>query len=240
MSDLAQVVVDLLAVDGDVLLPSLTREELHTLGDQPVLAHAGDEQWWSSLGQASRELVADTAQRGLIARNLIVGSDGDPPLVVADPVQVVLRARHEPAWLLVLGEPGSGEPATPVQFAVCGIDLREHQTSAVLISTRIEGIYAHRLTRPAIAVDAIVSWLLRPPADGAVTTGRTVELMLPADGARGREPSSDVRAILVGTGTQWVLSRLGPEGEPGEPMPIDASGLRAWIVDSIASLALPV
>ena len=238
MGDPGQVILDLLAGDGDAALPSLTREDLRALGDQPMLAHAGDEQWWSSLDQRSRELVAETAQRGLIARNLIVASDGDPPLLVADPVQVAFRARHEPAWLLVLGEPGSEEAAAPVQIVVSGIDLREHDTSAVLISARIEGIYALRLAHPAIAVDAVVDWLLRPPPADAPTVGRTVELMLPTD--RVGDRVADVRAIVMGTGTQWVLSQLGANGEPGEPEAIDATGLRGWLVDSISSLALPV
>jgi hypothetical protein len=234
--ELSAAVLALLGERGDAQLPALTREELHALGDQPVLGHGGDDAWWAALDGSAREMVVETAQRGLIARNLIVGSDGDPPLRVADTVQVVLRARHEPAWILVVAEPAPDSTVPATQVALYGIDLAEYDTAAVLISARIEGIYAHRLTRPAAAVDAAVEWLLAPPADDAVTVGRTAEALLPVDPQR-RNGTAQVRAIVLGTRADWRLSVLDPSGEPSEPEPIDAPALRRWLVDAIAGLA---
>lgn len=234
--DLAAAVLAILAERGDAQLPALTREELRALGDQPVLGHGGDDAWWSGLDKPVRQLVVETAQRGLIARNLIVGSDGDPPLRVADAVQVVLRARHEPAWIVVVAEPSPDSTVPATQVALYGIDLAEHDTAAVLIAARIEGIYAHRLARPAVAIDAAVGWLLAPPAEGTPTVGRTVEVLLPADAER-RDAVDQVRAIVLGTGADWQLSVLDATGDPGDPQPIDAAGLRPWLIDAITSLA---
>lgn len=100
---------------------------------------------------------------------------------------------------MVLGEPVTDEGNTGVQVALHGIDLAEHDTSAVLISSRIEGIYAHRLVRPAIAMDSVVDWLLRPPTEGAAMVGRTIEALLPVD--PGRDAVTRTRAIVLGTGT---------------------------------------
>lgn len=233
--DLAAAVLALLGSHGDVQLPALTREELRALGDQPVLGHGGDDAWWAELDVPARELVVETAQRGLIARNLIVGSDGDPPLRVADPVQVVLRARHEPAWILVVAQPSPDSTTPAAQVALYGIDLAEHDTAAVLIAARIEGIYAHRLTVPTVAVDAAVEWLLAPPADDAVTVGRTAEVLLPADPQR-RDAVAEARAIVLGTGTEWCLSVLDATGEPSDPQPTDAPDLREWLIAAIAGL----
>lgn len=243
MSDLSQAVLDLLGAAGDARLPSLTRDELFALGDEPALAHGEDERWWAALDTPSRSLVAETAQRGLIARNLVVATEGDPPLVVADSVQVVLRARHSPAWLVVLGEPGADEGVPAVQVALLGIDLAAHETSAVLIQTRLVGIWAHRLTRPDVAVDAAVSWLLRPPLPGQDVVGRTVEVLLPA--AAPGSGTTDVRAVVMTNGAEAVLagfgSDAGPEepAEPPEPRPLDAGGLRRWLVNAVGSLADP-
>lgn len=77
--DMERAVVELLADSGDVGLPALTREEFRALGDEPVLADAEDERWWSELDEPARRLVAETAQRGLLVRGLLVASEiGDP------------------------------------------------------------------------------------------------------------------------------------------------------------------
>jgi hypothetical protein len=234
MSDLHQAVLDLLGSAGDAKLPSLTRDELFALGDRPALGHAEDDLWWAELDSEARDLVAETAQRGLIARNLIVAGESDPPLAVADPVQIVLRTRNAPAWLLVLGEPGADSTLPAVQVALLGIDLAAHRTSAVLIATRIVGIWAHRLTVPAIAMDAAVSWLLRPPPAGKKTVGRTIEALLPAS-APGAG-TTDSRAIVMTSGRQTVLSRIGRDG-PGISRLVSRADLRGWIIDAIGSLA---
>lgn len=237
MADLSEVVVDLLATDGDHQLPSLTREELYALGDQPVLADAADVRWWDGLSQHARDLVAETAQRGLIARNLITASDAvqGPPLVVDDSVQVILQARRMPSWLIVVGEPTDDKTLPPAQVALSGIDLREHDTSAVLMSTRIAGIYAHRLTRPRTALDAAAEWLLAVPDAPAGPVGRTVEVILPVD--LGRSGVGDTRAIVLTAGDQARISVLDADGQPGEPEPTDQAMLREWLIAQVAGLA---
>lgn len=234
--DLSTAVLALLGEHGDASLPSLTREELRALGDRPVLGHGGDDAWWDGLDEPARRLVVETAQRGLIARELIQAAEGEPPLRVSDVVQVVLRARHEPAWIVVVGEP-SEDPSVPAaQVALYGIDLAAQETAAVLIAARIEGIYAHRLTSPARAMDAAVEWLLAPPATDTSTVGRTVEALLPRD-PQVRNTIADVRAIVLGTGREWRLAQLDDAGRAGEPEPVDAAELRAWLLRSIGSLA---
>lgn len=88
-------------------------------------------------------------------------------------------------------------------MAASGIDLREHDTAAVLLSVRIEG--------------------------------RTVQTILPID--TGRDRVGGQRAIVLGTGEQWRLSVLDEAGQPGDPQPVDAPGLRGWVVDAVSSLA---
>jgi hypothetical protein len=252
MLDLESAIVNRLAAQPDVRLPSLTREELYALGDQPVLADAGDVHWWQALDQTTQEVVAESAQRSLIARNLLVpDSDGHRTLTVADEVQIILAARRAPSWLMVLGEPGLGAPTfgaahaqSGVQIALTGIDLRAHQTAAVLISARIQGIYAHRLVTPALAMDEAAIWLTRAPTADQGQIGRSVETILPAEAEPTRvgnpgqpAPTRRTRALVLSDENQWVLAVLDPDGSPGQPSVVQAATLRARLVDFVAGLA---
>jgi len=225
MADPSTTVRRLLDGADDVTLPTLTREELVALGDAPVLADGADAQWWTGLDADARQLVVQAAQRGLVARRLLTARPGQDELFVADEVQVILRARHEPSWLVVLREPDQTEGAD-VRVVVSGIDLRVHETAAALIGIRVDGIYAHRLAAGPTAVEAVVGWLLRPPAPGASTVGRTVEALTPA------EVGTTVtyqRAILIGTGAAWQRAFVDTAGNPADPEPIDEAALRTWI-----------
>lgn len=242
MTDLGRAVLGLIAHEGSALLPSLTREELRALGDQPMLTDVEDERWWAELSEDARGPVVECAQRGLVARGLLVATDDADPdagpdrsrLAVAESVQVVLRARHEPAWLIVLGEPTQQPDRPGVQVAVSGIDLRAHRTSAALLSVRLVGIYTHRLAAPAIAVDAMVDWLMRP-APGPDPVGRTVQVILPA--AQPGGVAGDVRAIVLSGRAECHLADVVPGDRPGEPRPVDRAALRHWLIDAVGSLA---
>lgn len=238
IDDTSALVRSILDGPSDGTLPSLTREELFTLSDEPVLGHGGDTQWWQQLDAAGQELVMQTAQRGLVARNLLVagggdsdgsdGSDGGDGLDIDARVRVILRARREPSFLLV-----AGEPAAEVQFTGYGIDLVAGEHAAVLVSARLEGIYLNRLLTPAAAADTLAGWLVRSPAD-AEPAGRTIEVIHPAgSGGSGDEVSSE-RAIVFGDGASWVLSEIdAADGSPRAPRPSDETAVRTWISDRL-------
>lgn len=209
--DTIQAVRDLLREGGDAALPSLTREELFSLGDAPQLVHAGDVEWWSGLDDAGRALVAQTAQRGLIARNLLVAEPGRDDFVADRLVQVVLRARREPSWLIVLREP---ETSVDTWLVASGIDLDAHRTAAVLISARVEGIYANRLTGADLGLRTVLGWLLGAPAEGQSYIGRTVEVIRPReDGVR--PTIADLRLIVMTGATSVHVSELDVDGGIG-------------------------
>jgi hypothetical protein len=248
VSSFQEVVLRLLAAGPEGRLPALTREELFALGDRPVLAHGGDLAWWTGLDAPTRQVVVDTAQRGLVARRLLVG--GDPPgpaLVAAEEVQVVLRARREPSWIMVLGEPAqSGRPSDGdpsdegqargpgYQVALTGIDLGSSPGAAVLISARVEGIYVNRLATPVVAFDEAVEWLLRPVPAELVRVGRTVEVLPPRlDDER---PGQGVRAMVLRAGQDWAWSRVDPQGSAGAAQPPVPAAVRSFLVAAVSDL----
>ena len=205
----ARTVLEILARPDDGTLPSLTREELWTLSDSPVLAHAGDTAWWEALDAEERELVMQTAQRGLVARNLLVASATGDGLDVDPQVAVVLRGRSEPSWLAVLGQPADRD----VQLVVSGIDLQADVTAAALVSARLAGIHLQRLVPPDEAVTVMSEWLLRDPPEAGTTTGRTVEILHPSrtsgvsDGAGRVEVSDGEDAVDTSGSTSGRRSR---------------------------------
>ena len=69
--DDARGLVDAVLAGEDGRLPSLTREELIALGDNPVLRSAEDDAWWAGLDEAAQVAVLFTARRGLVARDLL-------------------------------------------------------------------------------------------------------------------------------------------------------------------------
>ena len=96
-----------------------------------MLGHGGDDAWWSGLDGPARRLVIETAQRGLLARNLIVGTDGDPPLRVAerrdsvDQVRAIVLGTGADWRLSALdgaGEPGVPEPIDAAGFRIWLLD----------------------------------------------------------------------------------------------------------------------
>lgn len=225
--DLPGTVVELLAAVRDVKLPSLTREELFALDDAPALIHAEDQRWWDSLDAAGQSLVVDTAQRGMIARNLIVADD-ELGLRLDRRVRVVLQARRDPSWLVVVREPELSE----IRVVASGIDLTDGHTDAVLISARIEGVYANRLTSLSIALRSIAGWLTRGEAEAEAPIGRTIETLVPRDPARTSEIISS-RAIVMGASGQWRLSEIGADGQPADAEVTDDERLRTWLLERV-------
>jgi hypothetical protein len=213
-------VQELLAAGDDVHLPALTREELFALGDAPALVHAGDQQWWDALGPAERELVAATAQRSLIARNLLVAHPERDAFVPAPDVGVVLAARQAPSWLLVLREP---QTDPNVWLVLHGIAV-DPAPEAALVAARVEGVYAHRLLALDAALATAADWLLRPPAPGAAPVGRTVEAITPR--RPGQAEVGDRRSIVLAGPDGARVCDLDAAGERGEPAPVDPAGLR--------------
>lgn len=230
VDDTARAVLDILAAPGDGTLPSLTREELFTLSDEPVLAHGADRQWWQSLSDDGRELVAQTAQRGLVARNLLTAAADVDGLSVDDRVCVILRARREPAWLVVMGEPADSD----VQIVANGIDLEPDVSAAALVSARLEGVYLNRLVAATDAVPILVDWLLREPRESSGRTGRTVEIVRPRHPDAVEEVTA-TRAIVLGAGgAGWVIADVDADtSQPGEPRTADRPGLIDWLTAEI-------
>lgn len=228
--DLVDVTARLTGAAGDRQLASLTREELYGVGDDPVLGHAADLVWWDGLTEREQALVLETAQRGLVARNLLV-PDGSAELVAADEVRVVLAARRAPSRILVLTDPAvRSSDGSALQLALFGLPVEAGAPYAYLASMRIEGVYLHRLVTAEIAPDLAVEWLLRAPDEPVsgdpVDVGRTIEILRPGD--------TDVdaarhRAVLVGRGGAWALSEVR-DGAPDEASPADAETLREWLV----------
>ena len=163
--------------------------------------------------------MLQTAQRGLVARNLLTANPAGDGLVVDPRLLVTLRARREPSWLAVLGE-----PQTEVQLAFHGIDLTEHHTDAAVVCARIEGVFLNRLLLAESVAATMVEWLLRPPpADAAEPTGRTVEVLTPRELA---EAGATRRLIVMTDGAEAVVSEVDPGTEaPGPPQPVGPEAL---------------
>jgi hypothetical protein len=231
--DLAETVARLTGATGDRQLVSLTREELYGVGDDPVLGHAADLVWWDGLTEREQALVLETAQRGLVARNLLV-PDGEGELVTTDEVRVVLAARRAPSRILVLTDPAvRSSDGSGLQLALFGLPVEAGAPYAFLASMRVEGVYLHRLVTAEAAPGVAVDWLLRSPdepaSDDTVDVGRTIEVLRPSDEA---VETARERAVLVGRGGAWALSEIH-DGAPGEASPADVETLHAWLVSRV-------
>lgn len=247
----------LLGETDDVQLSSLTREELRGVGDDPLLANAADTLWWEALGEREQELVLETAQRGLLARNLLEPS-GEAGLRATEEVRVVLAARTAPDWIMVLGEPGAPRDSdgAPSQISLLALPTASGSASqrppahsetppgAVLVTGRLEGIYLHRLVAGETVYAVAADWLLRPHEDGdedagkdagkdagedagEAASGRTVELLLP-----GEAGLTSIRALVLQSQGAAFLSVVR-DGEPTEPEATDVTSLASWLGERV-------
>jgi hypothetical protein len=242
MTDLIETVERLLKPEGDLQLPSLTREELFSLGDRPALVDQAAVEWREALTPSEQDLVKTTAQRSLLARNLLLARAGRPELDVDEQVAVLLAARRTPSWLAVLR--GPDEPGGGVQIVVSGIDVEPGLTRAALISAGIEGIYAHRLLDAQKVPAELAAWLLRPTAPGwsgapSATgganrpAGRTIEVVRPSDSgpdSGGPERVGYAHAVVMVTpGGQTRWAKVSPDGDRAAPEPVTAPELAEWL-----------
>ncbi|WP_147455841.1 hypothetical protein [Nocardioides mangrovicus] len=213
---------------GDVQLASLTREELRGVGDDPLLADAADALWWDALSEREQDLVLETAQRSLVARNLLVGGD-DGAVDVTDEVRLVLAARTAPDWVVVLGEPSAERDfdEAPVQLALMALPSPSGDPAAVLVSARLEGIYLHRLVSTPTSFEVAADWLLRAAAVEGADVARTVEVLAPVG-----ERLESARGLVVGRGAARRFSVV-VDGVPGEPAPTDHDVLSRWLRDRV-------
>jgi hypothetical protein len=229
VDELTEIVPRLLAATGDVALASLTREELLALGDQPVLAQTGDQQWWAGLSETEQALVRATAERGLWARNLLRPGPNGGDLVLDDGVRIVLTARRMPSWLAVLLAPD--ELGAAAQIVVSGIDLTANTTSAALIGVQIDGVHRHRLVSAAKALTELTGWLLeepRTPQTGKPVT-RTVEILRPPTDLTQGTVTYARAAVFIPPGNRFRWSRARLDGTLDEPESLGADDLADWL-----------
>jgi len=246
LGDLRESVLRLLAPAGDVQLPSLSREELFALGDCPALAHTDDQKWWDGLSGSEQVLVRGTAERGLLARNLLRLPEGSDELELDEGVWTILAARRRPSWLAIMQ--GLDEPGAEVQVIVSGIDLSPGLTMAVLVRARIAGVHAHRLIAAPKAPGVMVDWLLREPTTGRVGSepvtsapvGRTVEILRPRDPGTDDQVRYARAVVLLAAGARVRWSRIHPDGTPGEPEPVTGPELTGWLAAACGLLGEPV
>lgn len=235
MTDLVAAVRSRLQDTGSYDLPSLTREELVVLGDDPVLRHSHDELWWAGLDERAQQLVRETALRSLIAHQLlVVDSDGD--LALSEDVHIVLQARRGPSVVVMAREPteqpgGVVEDDRPrPELSILGIDLVEGERSAFVLCGHVAAIASHRLAAPALAAEALTSFLLHPPADGEPVVGRAVEVLRP-----GVDGTAEVsRALLVTDGRGAHLSQLDATGTPGPGVQLEPGQVHTWVRELLA------
>ncbi len=233
--DLIDVV---LGDERDIALPSLTREELIAMGDEPALAEAEDELWWQAQSDEVREALVTACHRGLVARQLLVPDLQTGGLVATDAVRVVLETRRHPSWLCVVREPVGQEDTRVVIYGI------EHESAppAAMICARVEGIYLLRLTSAETAIDEAARWLTdlefhTETPDDLDREGRpllrAVEIVLPRRPGVRDEPA-DRRALLAWAGEAWRLAELDTQGDAMPEQQVSTGDVRSWLRDAIA------
>lgn len=225
--DLDAVAANLLGETGDADLPSLTREELRGLGDDPLFANAADDLWWEQLPEAAVEPVLEAAQRGLVARNLLAGDDNGE-LVAVEPVRVVLAARTAPSRAVVLTDPDvTDSDGAPVQIVLLALPVESGTPDSVLVTSRIEGIYVHRLLVAEKAARVAAGWLLHAD-EPEPTFGRILESLRLSGSEVERE-----RAVVVAEDGAFGFAKMH-EDALGEPSPATMEAIAAWVMARIA------
>lgn len=216
--ELAQTAHRILTESADGRLVSLSREELIGLGDDPLLAHAGDAAWWEQLSLPEQELVLDTVQRSLVARNLLT-PDENGQIVASSEARLILAARTAPSSIVVLTDTVLRD-SEDVGLQLVLLELPTED--GVVITSRVEGVYLHRLVRTDDAAGIAADWLLRSD-QGTGEAGRTIQVLR----SDGEQTSSD-RRIVMGRGGQWAWCGVD-DGGPGTAEPVDAPAIAAWL-----------
>jgi len=210
----------------DRVLPTLTREELRALEDEPVVALVEEDRWWSSLPDAERTQIRAAAARGLLARDLVWPSRDAAQQLQAHPdLALLLIARHEPTWVMALGERGlTGDGSTVEEepngsLLICGTP--DAGTDGAAICAHVDGLYLNRLTTRELAVEAATNWLLRVPSDPEEVVQRSVDVLCPDAPQR--------TGLVMGAGNTWLFTEPMDEADDQEsPGPIDQQ-LSDWL-----------
>ena len=197
--------------DG-VRLPRLTREELVALGDEPALVDAEDHAWWQGLDAAQRQQVAESAWRGLLARDLArstrKGMEADARL------RFIVTARHSPAWLAVA--------TADTVLRAHGVDLPEGPY--LLLEHRpVPGVANFVGMKLDPGLEAVAAFLLRVPPEGEDAVTRRLEVFHPEP-----EPATQRRLLLVGDHVARIAT-VSADGQAGEPVATDPAALTATI-----------
>jgi hypothetical protein len=145
---------------------------------------------------------------------------------VDETVGWALTARANPRFVVVAQEPREGARPAPRVLAH-GHRRETNGWNAVLLETEVDGIHAFRLCSPDAGLAAVARWLIAARAtEGDHPVGRTVEVLVPGDGG----PHSS-RAVVLAAHGGAALALVGADGA-GEPRPIDAGLLMAWLRDA--------
>jgi hypothetical protein len=229
-----------------VRYPSLTRDELISIGDQPMLHDAEDLAWWDGLDEGTRAQVRATAQRGLLARGLVSLDGSDPAVLdVSSPLRTVLALRRVPAFVTLVG-PAAGRSPTLRCYGVLGPDSR----TAVLLEARIlTGVAEYLLCTPAYAATAVTRFLFAPPDPddpaavpaeaelGGRMVLRRLELFPPGELSDGR------RFVAVAGVSAGALAPVGSDGRPGPAAQVSEQSVvdlvsAHWAGDTVAAARL--
>jgi hypothetical protein len=230
----ARDLIDVVLGDAqDISLPSLTREELVAMGDEPMLAEAEDELWWQAQSDEVREALVGASHRGLVARGLLKPDLETGGLVAVDTVRVVLETRRHPSWLCVVREPVAQDETRVV---IAGIE-RDDAPPAAMITARIEGIHLSRLMGADEAVGEAVRWLTDTEFHTDTPNGmdpagrpllRAVEVLLPRRPGV-REEMGDRRALLVAVDSSWRLAEVDAQGTTQPEQQVGPDEVGAWL-----------
>ncbi len=208
-------------------LPTLTREELRALEDEPVIELIEEQRWWSGLDDERRTEVRAAALRSLLARDLVWPSGEDAAEIETDAdLALLLASRHAPSWVLALGEiPVVGDGSTvpdPVRGAVliCGTPEDDHDQA--VICAHVEGLYLNRLAPRDAATETAASWLLRVPSTPGEVVQRTVDVLAPDQPRR--------QGLVMGVDDAWTLSDQTRDGDTDDsPAATSPTELTTWI-----------
>ncbi len=199
--------------------PTLTRDELLSLNDAPLLRDTEDSAWWAGLDERTRAEVFATAQRGLLARGLVSIDPADArQLDITARVRTVLALRSAPAFVTLVGNAGQPSPGLRC-YGVLGPD----EQVAVLVEARIiTGVAEYLLCRPNYAATVVTRFLFAPPdgsdpaaepapaALGSRMVQRRLELFAPGALDRGRR-------YLASAGTSaGALAPVDADGRAGQ------------------------
>ena len=228
MTGVPEVAALLERLDGvdHVDLPTLTREELLSLGDLPAFGDADDLAWWGGLSSETRDEVAAGAQRGLLGRRLI-GPDADPTRVRVDPdLQVTLAIRSAPAFLTVVGVPGRPTPSV----RALGV-LDEHgAVSAVLLERRpVAGVCDFVLASESYAAMAVTRFLFEPPTaddpDARPVDSPLQRVLLRRVETFAAGDPTGVRHLAYAGVTAGALAPIDARGHAGVPVPVTEASM---------------